>query len=120
MLFHMVFFPAIWKLFLTTQSHIFSKNTILELKKTNAIINEKLTINLTGISLDAIITAWKMKFSIKDFFNNCDQIRRSRLLKKPLMENFIFCAVIIEDFTSWYSKNTYNNKNNFEFKQPHL
>ena len=39
-----------------------------------------------------------MKFSIKDFFSKCDQIRRklqiwSYLLKKPLMENFFFCAV---------------------------
>ena len=39
-----------------------------------------------------------MKFSIKDFFGKCDQIRRklwisSHLLKKSLMENFIFCAV---------------------------
>ena len=32
----------------------------------------------------------KTKFSIKDFFSKCDQIRR---LKKSLMENFIFCAV---------------------------
>ena len=42
-------------------------------------------------------TAQKMKFSIKDFFSKCDQIRRnlqnwSHLLKKSLMENFIFCA----------------------------
>ena len=40
-----------------------------------------------------------MKFFIKDFFSQCDQIRRklgiwSHLLKKSLMENFIFCAVI--------------------------
>ena len=39
-----------------------------------------------------------MKFSIKDFFSKCDQIRRklrngSHLLKKSFMENFIFCAV---------------------------
>ena len=39
-----------------------------------------------------------MKFSIKDFLNKCDQIRRnlrisSYLPKKSLMENFIFCAV---------------------------
>ena len=39
-----------------------------------------------------------MKFSIKDFFRKCDQIRRkvliwSHLLKKSLIENFIFCAV---------------------------
>ena len=41
-----------------------------------------------------------MKFSIKDFFSQCDQIRSfpwiwSHLLKKFLMENFIFCAVFI-------------------------
>ena len=40
-----------------------------------------------------------MKFSIKDFFIKCDQIRRkmrvwSRLLKKSLMGNFIFCVVM--------------------------
>ena len=39
-----------------------------------------------------------MKFSIKDFFSKCDQIRNflriwSHLLKKSLMENFIFCTV---------------------------
>ena len=43
-------------------------------------------------------TAQKMKFSIKDFFSKCDQICRklriwSDLLRKSLMENFIFCAV---------------------------
>ena len=40
-----------------------------------------------------------MKSSIKDFFTKCDQIQRklriwSHLLKKSIMENFIFCAVI--------------------------
>ena len=40
----------------------------------------------------------KMKFSIEDFFSRCDQICSfqriwSHLLKKFLMENFIFCAV---------------------------
>ena len=44
-------------------------------------------------------TTQKIKFSIKDFFSKCDQIRRklwiwSYLLKKSLMENFIFCAVL--------------------------
>ena len=39
-----------------------------------------------------------MKFSIEDFSSKCDQIRSfvriwSHLLKKSLMENFIFCAV---------------------------
>ena len=42
-----------------------------------------------------------MKLSIKDFFSKCDQIRSflriwSHLLKKSLMENFIFCAVTTE------------------------
>ena len=41
-----------------------------------------------------------MKFSIKDFFSKCDQIGfflriRSYLLKKSLIENFIFRAVYI-------------------------
>ena len=45
-----------------------------------------------------IYTAQKMKFSIKDFFSKCDQIHSflwiwSHLLKKSIMENFIFCAV---------------------------
>ena len=45
-----------------------------------------------------VLTAQKLKFSIKDFFSKCDKIRRkmriwSHLLKKSLMENFIFCAV---------------------------
>ena len=39
-----------------------------------------------------------MKFSIKDFFSKCDQICRklrfwSHLLKKSLIENFMFCSV---------------------------
>ena len=43
-----------------------------------------------------------MKFSIKDFFSKCDQIRKnlrifSHLLKKSLMENFIFNAKAYED-----------------------
>ena len=50
---------------------------------------------LTKISLHK-----KMKFSIKDFFSKCDQIRSfmrvwSHLIKKSLMENFILCAVFI-------------------------
>ena len=40
-----------------------------------------------------------MKFSIRDFFSKCDQIRMklriwSHLLKNSLIENFIFYAVI--------------------------
>ena len=45
-------------------------------------------------------TAQKMKFSIKDFFSKCDQIRSFlqiwlHLPKKSLMKNFIFRAVSI-------------------------
>ena len=50
------------------------------------------------------ITAQKMKFSIKDFFRKCDQIRKklriwSHFLKKSLMENFIFCAMYFGIFS---------------------
>ena len=42
----------------------------------------------------------KMKFSIKDFFSKCDQIHGKlriwlHLLNKSLMENFIFCALLV-------------------------
>ena len=51
-----------------------------------------------------------MKFSIKDFFSKCDQIRSflrilSHLLKKSLMENFIFCVHIAKAYfryTIWF------------------
>ena len=53
-------------------------------------------------------TAHKKMSSITDFFNKCDQIRSflriwSHLLKKSLMENFIFCAV---DVFSGYRNGT--------------
>ena len=53
------------------------------------------------------LTAQKMKFSIKDFLTICDQICSllriwSHLLKKFLMENFIFCAVSTSLLTSCY------------------
>ena len=46
-----------------------------------------------------LFTTHKMKFSLKDFFSKCDQVRSflriwSHLLKKFLMENLIFCAVL--------------------------
>ena len=60
----------------------------------------------------------KMKFSIKDFFSKCNQIRNfmriwSHLLKKSLMENFFFCVVKetpVQMFSSIFLKifkNTY-------------
>ena len=51
-----------------------------------------------AVAISLELTAQKLKFSIKDFFSKCDQIRSflwigSHLLKKSLMENFSFCAV---------------------------
>ena len=70
------------------------------------LVFPKSRMSLSLISITSIIesvewhTAQKMKFSIKDFFSKCDQIRRklqvrSHLLKKSLTKNFIFCAVIL-------------------------
>ena len=41
-----------------------------------------------------VIIAQKMKFSIKDFFSKSFLRIWSFLLKKSLMENFIFCPVV--------------------------
>ena len=62
-----------------------------------------------------------MEFSIKDFFSKCDQIRRklriwSHLLKKSLMENFIFCAVFGGYFCFILKNCTYKFQN---FNQLH-
>ena len=68
---------------------------------------QKFKENVQGLDCAFIVEKWfytpidtaqKMKFSIKDFFSKCDQIRSflriwSNLLKKSLMENLIFCAV---------------------------
>ena len=55
-----------------------------------------------------------MKFSIKDFFSKCDQILKklriwSNLLKKSLMENFIFCAVFDKGYLYTHVKRTQSN-----------
>ena len=50
-----------------------------------------------GVTYFKLLTAQKMKFSMKYFFSKSDQIhsflRIFYLLKSSLMENFIFCAV---------------------------
>ena len=51
-----------------------------------------------------IDTAQKIKFPIKDFFSKCDQISRelriwSHLLKRILLENFIFEQVLVSSLT---------------------
>ena len=60
-----------------------------------AYISDFVSRSLSNILCD---TTQKMRFSIKDSFSKCDQIRKklwiwSHLLKKSLMGNFIFCAV---------------------------
>ena len=66
----------------------FTSNNSWVMKTTDNVINL------------AMCTAQKMKFSIEDFFSKCHQIRRklriwSHLLKKSLIENFIFWAVVV-------------------------
>ena len=66
-------------------------------------------------------TRQKMKFSIKYFFSKCDQIGSflriwSHLLKKSLIENFIFCAVWIK---KGYKKADFNwHRNAYTKKRP--
>ena len=55
----------------------------------------------------------KMKFSIKHFFSKCDQIRGklriwSHLLKKSLMDNFIFCVVTVSGIYFSVKPTTYS------------
>ena len=55
---------------------------------------------MRATAVTVMIPCTKMKFSIKDFFSKFDRIYSllpiwSHLLKKSLLENFIFCAVII-------------------------
>ena len=53
-------------------------------------------------------TAQKMKFSIKNFFSKCDQIRSflwiwSHLLMKSLMENFISSFLVQREVFNYYA-----------------
>ena len=71
-----------------------------------------------GHIITSSTTAQKMKFFIKSFFSKCDKIRRklriwSHLLKKSLMENFIFCAVYSINIRKIHMK--YSNDSNEVF-----
>ena len=53
-----------------------------------------------------------MKFSLKDFFSKYDQIRSflwicSYLLKKSIMENFIFLCSVIRHVVKSYQEETF-------------
>ena len=77
-----------------SQEQYFSKSRILDICQC-AFKNI-----FCGMPFRFYCAAQKLKFSIKDFFSKCDQIRRklriwSHLLKKSLMESFIFCVAFI-------------------------
>ena len=81
------FTPACW---------IYGNSMVVHVHEVNFV--DYATSSIIGLELRRSHTAQKMKFSIKDFFSKCDEIRSflrtwSHLLKKSLMENFIFCAV---------------------------
>ena len=64
----------------------------------NETVADKDAVRLCYCSNPGTVTTQKMEVSIKDFFSKYDQICSfqriwSHLLKKSLMENFIFCAV---------------------------
>ena len=74
-------------------------------------------------------TLHKLKFFIKDFFSKCDQMHSflwiwSHLLKKSIMENFIFCAVPAPNFTFFETEARKAIKTGFELTgsrhHPHL
>ena len=86
--------------FLTTMCQFSFNCTIVSYSCKNIcpkLFNDKTVLkNYVKTSQEArVITAQKMTFFIQDFFIKCDQIRknlriRSNVLKKSLMENFIF------------------------------
>ena len=72
-------------------------------KRDNLILDYKTMFSISSNIFERIFiplyTAQTMKCPIKDFFSKCDQIRSflrtwSHLLKKSIMENFIFCAMV--------------------------
>ena len=74
----------------------------IKLKKYLAILVDTFFVK-GGLNYIVLITTQKIKSSIKDFFSKGNQIRRklqiwSNLLKKSLMENFIFWAVYFTIF----------------------
>ena len=86
--------------------------------RTRITLNTETFYAVAGFNLLMTSTAQKMKFSIKGFFSKCDQTRwnlliQSHLLKKSLMENFIFCVVqrrvkILESKNQTLTKNSFS------------
>ena len=73
----------------------------------------------TQNNFKAFYTVQKMKFSIKDFFSKSEHVTKSagncgiwsRLLKKSLMENFIFCEVL-----SWLHRGIFRILSNIYYR----
>ena len=81
---HKIQFPSSFNFFFTSCQDM------------NFLLNQLVTLQWVFYYFTAKI----MKFSIKEFFSKCDQICSflriwSHLLKKPLMENLIFCAAFL-------------------------
>ena len=94
-------FQGIYKILKNTFFTEHFRSSILDVSERSLHVHFKSSAHLDRWQTTAksiYVTAQKMKFSIKDFFSKCDQIRSflriwSRLLEKSLMESFIFCAV---------------------------
>ena len=76
----------------------------------NSYVRVFYSFSFTKTKDSGVFTVQKIKFSIKDFFSKCDQIRSflrtwSHLLKKSLMENFTFCAVFLANFAIFFQNN---------------
>ena len=86
------------------QFHLWWTETMLKLKslryfaRNSTMGHIKVTAILSSFNYNAVETSSK-KFSFKDFFSQCDQISSFlriwvHLLKKHLIGNLIFCAVL--------------------------
>ena len=94
MIFQINFLARNWKLHLFSILFFIQWIPSYDLLCRNIKIRKKCIVLLSR----ACFTAQEIKFPIKDFFSKCDQIHKklwiwSYLLKKSLMENFIFCAL---------------------------
>ena len=97
-------------------SNLYHENLELETEEWQSIFQRTVFTFVGMVAFVEVVvvrtfTAQKMKFSIKDFFSNCDQLYRnlriwSHLLQKSLIKNLIFCACSVytslhETLTLW-------------------
>ena len=101
--------PEVVKTSLRCPCELFVYNLLLVFFFRVNEIYMKLDVNVS--SNDEKVTAQKMKFSVKDSFSKWDQMPSflriwSHLLKKPLMENFIFVQWVLLQFCYEINQNT--------------